>query len=135
MPYGSCAAVPRLFQPRKRPEPVGLGLMFFCLLRPRRPFLWRDHGPTRLEIIAVDRAGRAMTGRTAELSVVGARPSAVGGGLLDVTVSGEVEEQPRPELEAVWACAARWEKHSAVPAPPTQVGTVSAPRCSSGRWR
>ncbi|WP_327418806.1 barstar family protein [Streptomyces sp. NBC_01233] len=98
-PYGSCAAVPRLFHSRRPPEAVVLRLLG-C--DPDAPLLSRGHGSTRLDILAVDRTGRVMTGRTAWLSVVEARPSALGGGLLDVTVSGEVEEQPRPELEPVW---------------------------------
>ncbi|MEU9162837.1 barstar family protein [Streptomyces sp. NPDC048424] len=98
-PYGSCAAMPRLFQPRRPPEPVELRLMG-C--DPDAPILSRGHGVTWLEVLAVDRAGRVMAGRTAGLSVVGTRSSELGGGLLDVTVSGEVEEHPGPELEPVW---------------------------------
>ncbi|WP_319721699.1 barstar family protein [Streptomyces sp. MB09-01] len=98
-PYGSCAAVPRLFHFRKSPEPV---VLRFLGCDPDAPLLSRGRSSTPLEILAVDRTGRVMTGRTARLSVVGARPSALGGGLLDVTVWGDVEEQPRPEVERVW---------------------------------
>ncbi|MEV7440823.1 hypothetical protein AB0O22_06680 [Streptomyces sp. NPDC091204] len=57
-PYGSCTAVPRLFEPRKRPEPVELGLRG-C--DPDAPIVARGRGSTRPDILAVDRTGRVMT--------------------------------------------------------------------------
>ncbi|MFF0413400.1 barstar family protein [Kitasatospora sp. NPDC004745] len=104
IPSGSCRSVDGLFTPRpKRPtQPVHLigcepAAPLLALLRRPLPqkgdpiTLWR-----------LDRHGRTMTRYRLDLHIVGARPSVLGGTLIDVTIADPGDDRPALAARAVW---------------------------------
>ncbi|MET9611031.1 barstar family protein [Streptomyces sp. NPDC006512] len=103
-PSGSCRSIDGLFTPRpQRPtQPVHLigcepAAPLLALLRRPLPqkgdpiTLWR-----------LDRHGRTMTGYHLGLDTVEARPSVLGGALIDVTITDPGDDRPTLAARAVW---------------------------------
>ncbi|GAA3502779.1 hypothetical protein GCM10019016_098880 [Streptomyces prasinosporus] len=123
---GRCAAVDGLFEPRAEPAPLPLELigcepaepLLAALRRPRR----RERGWGRL--LVLDRHGAVMASRTVGLAVTGARPSVLGGTLVDVTLADGGDDRPTPASRPVWE-----EWHRGAPTEPNRW----APYDSQGR--
>ncbi|MFJ7263247.1 barstar family protein [Streptomyces globosus] len=103
-PSDSCRSIDGLFTPRpQRPtQPVHMigcepGAPLLALLRRPLPqkgdpiTLWR-----------LDRHGRTMTGYRLDLDTVEARPSVLGGALIDVTITDPGDDRPTLAARAVW---------------------------------
>ncbi|WP_371476489.1 hypothetical protein [Kitasatospora sp. NBC_00315] len=103
-PSGGCRSIDDLFTPRpRRPtqpvnligcEPAAPLLALLCRPLPQEgdPItLWR-----------LDRHGRTMTGYRLDLDTVEARPSVLGGALIDVTITDPGDDRPTPAARAVW---------------------------------
>ncbi|UQX01585.1 barstar family protein [Streptomyces sp. RerS4] len=107
VPYGTCAAVPGLFAGpvdrsgiRERPDVLRL-------LGCEPGTLSRRTGWGRAELLAIDRTGRVMTGRDLSVHVTDERPSTLGDGLLDVTLTGRIKDRPLPAARPLWQA---WER-------------------------
>ncbi|MER7707678.1 hypothetical protein ABTX81_32855 [Kitasatospora sp. NPDC097605] len=103
-PSGSCRSVAGLLTPRpRRPsEPVHL---IGC--EPAEPLLalLRRPLPRTGDSIALwrlDRHGRTMTRHRLDLHIVEARPSVLGGSLIDVTLSDPGDDRPTLAARPVW---------------------------------
>lgn len=103
-PSGSCRSIDGLFTPRPqqpiRPvhligcEPAEPLLALLCRPRPQKgdPIaLWR-----------LDRQGRTMTGYGLDLHDIEARPSVLGGALIDVTLTDPGDDRPALAARPVW---------------------------------
>ncbi|MEW1547804.1 barstar family protein [Streptomyces tsukubensis] len=123
---GRCSAVDGLFTARAEPAPVPLELigcepaepLLAVLRRPRR----RERDWARL--LVLDRYGAVTASRTVGLAVTGARPSVLGGTLVDITLTDGGDDRPSPAVRPVWA---QW--YQGPPAEPN----LWAPHDSQGR--
>ncbi|MEV7121113.1 barstar family protein [Kitasatospora griseola] len=103
-PSGGCRSIDGLFAPRpQRPtqpvhligcEPAAPLLALLC-----RP-LSQEGDP--ITLYRLDRHGRTMTGYRLDLHVVEARPSVLGGALIDVTITAPGDDRPTLAARAVW---------------------------------
>ncbi|MEW2588150.1 barstar family protein [Streptomyces virginiae] len=103
-PSGGCRSIDGLFKPRpQRPtEPVHLigcepAAPLLALLR--RP-LPREGDP--ITLWALDRHGRTMTRYRLNLHTVEARPSVLGGALIDITITDPGDDRPTLAARQVW---------------------------------
>ncbi|MGF1428537.1 barstar family protein [Kitasatospora sp. LaBMicrA B282] len=111
-----CARVDGLFRPREEPPEVPLELvgcepaepLLAALRRPRRRPGWG-------ELCAVDRHGRVYARHVVGLAIDAARPSVLGGTLLDVTLADGGADRPPAAARPVWAA---W--YDGIPTEPNQ---------------
>ncbi|MGX4735080.1 barstar family protein [Kitasatospora griseola] len=103
-PSGGCRSIDGLFTPRpQRPtQPVHLigcepAAPLLALLRHPLP---QEGDPITLH--RLDRHGRTMTGYHLDLDIVEARPSVLGGALIDVTITDPGDDRPSPAARPVW---------------------------------
>ncbi|MGW4896539.1 barstar family protein [Kitasatospora sp. NPDC004240] len=102
---GRCSAVDGLFEKRVDPAPVAMELIG-C--EPAEPLLAVLRRPRRSEgawayLLVLDRHGDVMASRTVGLAITGARPSVLGGTLLDITLTDGGDDRPSPAERPVWA--------------------------------
>ncbi|MFE7564578.1 barstar family protein [Kitasatospora sp. NPDC057500] len=102
---GRCSAVDGLFEERADPAPVPIELIG-C--EPAEPLLAALRRPRRSErawayLLVLDRRGAVMASRTVGLAVTGARPSVLGGALVDITLTDGGADRPPPAARPVWA--------------------------------
>ncbi|MEV7511010.1 barstar family protein [Streptomyces sp. NPDC091201] len=103
-PSGGCRSVDGLFTPRpQRPTPsvhlIGCEPAAPLLDLLRRPAP-QEGGPITLRCL--DHHGRTMTRYRLDLDTVEARPSVLGGALIDVTVTDPGDDRPTRAARAVW---------------------------------
>ncbi|MEU1081578.1 barstar family protein [Streptomyces sp. NPDC005908] len=123
---GRCSAVDGLFKPRADPAPVPMELigcepsesLLAALRRPRRSE--RDWA----YLLVLDRHGAVMASRTVGLAITEARPSVLGGTLVDITLTDGGDDRPSPAARPIWA-----EWYQGPPAEPN----LWAPYDSQGR--
>ncbi|MFJ9777766.1 barstar family protein [Kitasatospora sp. NPDC101157] len=123
---GWCSAVDGLFGARADPSPVPMELIG-C--EPAEPLLAALRRPRRSErgwgyLLVLDRHGAVMASRTVGLAVTGARPSVLGGTLVDITLADGGDDRPLPAARPIWA---QW--YQGPPAEPN----LWAPYDSQGR--
>nr|WP_202488365.1 barstar family protein [Streptomyces sp. SID5473] len=123
---GRCSAVDGLFTARADPAPVPLELIG-C--EPAEPLLAVLRRPRRWErdwacLLVLDRHGAVTASRTVGLAVTGARPSVLGGTLVDITLTDGGDDRPSSAVRPVWA---QW--YQGPPAEPN----LWAPHDSPGR--
>lgn len=102
---GRCSAVDGLFEPRTDPAPVPLELIG-C--ETAEPVLAGARQPRRsardwADLLVLDRHGAAMASRIVGLAVTAARPSVLGDGLMDITLTDGGADRPTPADRPVWA--------------------------------
>ncbi|WP_405787335.1 barstar family protein [Streptomyces sp. NBC_00029] len=102
---GRCSAVDGLFVPRADPAPVPLELIGCEAAEPllvgtQQPRRWAR---SSAELLVLDRHGAVMASRTVGLAVDGARPSVLGDGLEDITLTDGGEDRPPRAVRPVWA--------------------------------
>ncbi len=102
---GRCSAVDGLFKPRADPAPVPMELIG-C--EPSEPLLAALRRPRRSErdwayLLVLDRHGAVMASRTVGLAITGARPSVLGGTLVDITLTDGGDDRPSPAARPIWA--------------------------------
>ncbi|MFC9325514.1 hypothetical protein [Kitasatospora sp. NPDC057015] len=123
---GSCLDIGGLYvELPRRPDPIQL---IGC--EPTEVLLDRllDPNPRRGDrgqLVALDRTGRIMSDHDVVLDVTSARPSVLGGSLLDVTLADGGLDRPAPEARAV-----RELWYDGEPTVPNQW----APLATRGRW-
>lgn len=103
-PSDSCLSIEGLFTPRpRRPTPpvhlIGCEPAAPLLALLRRP-LPQKGDPITLR--RLDRHGRTMAGYHLDLDTVEARPSVLGGALIDVTITDPGDDRPTLAARAVW---------------------------------
>lgn len=113
---GRCRAVDGLYRPRTRPL-VPLQLIG-C--EPAEPLLRVLRRPSRWErdwasLLTLDRHGAVMASHTVGLAIGDARPSVLGGTLVDITLVDGGDDRPVPAVRPVWAA---W--HHGPPTEPNQ---------------
>ncbi|WP_377267948.1 barstar family protein [Peterkaempfera sp. SMS 1(5)a] len=123
---GRCSAVDGLFRSRAVPAPVPMELIG-C--EPAEPLLAALRSPRRWErdragLMVLDRHGAVMASLAVGLAVTGARPSVLGGTLVDITLTDGGEDRPSPAARPLWET---W--HQGAPTEPN----VWAPYDSQGR--
>ncbi|WP_242902367.1 barstar family protein [Actinomadura terrae] len=101
---GECLAVDGLFKQRPAPAPVALELVGCEPAEPllavlRRPRAWeRDWA----HLLVLDRHGAVMASHVVGLAIAGARPSVLGGALVDITLANGGDDRPLPAIRPVW---------------------------------
>lgn len=103
-PSGGCRSVDGLFTPRPRRPSRPVHLIGCEPAEPLLTLLCRP-APQKGEPITLrclDRDGRTMTGYRLDPETVEARPSVLGGALIDVTVTDPGDDRPTPAARAVW---------------------------------
>lgn len=123
---GRCSAVDGLFKARVDPAPVPMELIG-C--EPAEPLLAALRRPGRSErdwahLLVLDRHGAVMASRIVGLAITGARPSVLGGTLVDITLTDGGDDRPSPAARPIWA-----EWYQGPPAEPN----MWAPYDSRGR--
>ncbi|SCE36983.1 Barstar (barnase inhibitor) [Streptomyces sp. DvalAA-43] len=123
---GRCSAVDGLFEPRADPAPVPMELIG-C--EPAEPLLAALRRPRRWErdwahLLVLDRHGAVMTSRTVGLAITGARPSVLGGTLIDITLTDGGDDRPSSAARPIWE---KWYQ-----GPPTKPN-IWAPYDAQGR--
>ncbi|MFI6289614.1 barstar family protein [Streptomyces sp. NPDC051018] len=123
---GRCSAVDGLFKARVDPAPVPMELIG-C--EPEEPLLGALRRPRRWErdwayLLVLDRHGAVMGSRPVGLAITGARPSVLGGTLVDITLTDGGDDRPVLAARPIWA---QW--HQGPPAEPS----LWAPYDSQGR--
>ena len=123
---GRCSAVDGLFKPRADPAPVPMELIG-C--EPAEPLLVALRRPRRRErdwayLLVLDRHGAVMASRTVGLAITGARPSVLGGTLVDITLTDGGHDRPSLAARPIWE---KWYQ-----GPPTEPN-MWAPYDSQGR--
>ncbi|WP_327270115.1 barstar family protein [Streptomyces sp. NBC_01218] len=123
---GRCSAVDGLFKARADPVPVPMELIG-C--EPAEPLLAALRRPRRSErdwayLLVLDRHGAVMASRTVGLAITGARPSVLGGTLVDITLTDGGDGRPSSAARPIWA---QW--YQGPPAEPN----LWAPYDSQGR--
>ncbi|MET9700923.1 barstar family protein [Streptomyces sp. NPDC006529] len=123
---GRCSGVDGLFKARVDPAPVPMELIGCEPAEPLLAALRRPHERQRdwAYLMVLDRHGAVMASRTVGLAITGARPSVLGGTLVDITLSDGGDERPPPAARPIWA---QW--HQGPPTEPNQW----APYDSHGR--
>ncbi|MEV5124586.1 barstar family protein [Streptomyces decoyicus] len=123
---GQCLRVDGLLAPRQAPAEIPMELIGCepterLLSALRRPHKWeRDWA----ELWALDRTGQVMAHPAVGLGIDGARPSVLGGTLIDITLTDGGDDRPSPAARPVWES---W--YQGVPTLPNQW----APYSSQGR--
>lgn len=102
---GRCSAVDGLFTPRADPDPVPMELIGCEATEPllvgtQRPRRWVRGGA---ELLVLDRHGGVMASRAVGLAITGARPSVLGDGLEDITLTDGGDDRPAPAVRPIWA--------------------------------
>lgn len=102
---GRCSAVDGLFKARADPVPVPMELIG-C--EPAEPLLAALRRPRRSErdwayLLVLDRHGAVMASRTVGLAITGARPSVLGGTLVDITLTDGGDGRPSSAARPIWA--------------------------------
>ncbi|WP_330240155.1 barstar family protein [Streptomyces sp. NBC_00525] len=123
---GRCSGVDGLFRPRADPAPVPMELIG-C--EPAEPLLAALRRPRRSErdwasLLVLDRHGAVMASHLVGLAITGARPSVLGGTLVDITLTDGGDDRPSPATRPIWA-----EWYQGPPAEPN----LWAPYDSRGR--
>lgn len=123
---GSTATVDGLFEPRADPSPVPLELIGCEAAEPllvgtQRPRRWKHDWA---HLLVLDRHGDVMAAPTVRLAVDGARPSVLGGGLEDITLTDGGDDRRPTAARPVWE---QWYQ-----GPPREPG-LWAPYDSEGR--
>ncbi|MFF5393282.1 barstar family protein [Streptomyces sp. NPDC013012] len=123
---GRCSTVDGLFKPRADPAPVPMELIG-C--EPSEPLLAALRRPRRSErdwayLLVLDRHRAVMASRTVGLAITEARPSVLGGTLVDITLTDGGADRPSPAARPIWA-----EWYQGPPAEPN----LWAPYDSQGR--
>lgn len=123
---GRCSVVDGLFEARVEPPPVPMELIG-C--EPAEPLLKALRRPARSEqdwahLLVLDRHGAVMAAPTVGLAIAEARPSVLGGTLIDITLTDGGDERPSPVARPIWA---EWYQ-----GPPTEPN-LWAPYDSQGR--
>ncbi|MET9605262.1 barstar family protein [Streptomyces sp. NPDC006512] len=99
-----CSAVDGLFESRDDPAPVPMELIGCEAVEPllvgtQQPRRWaRDWA----ELLVLDRHGGVMASRVVGLAIDGARPSVLGDGLEDITLTDGGDGRPSPAVRPVW---------------------------------
>ncbi|MEI5133678.1 barstar family protein [Streptomyces libani] len=101
---GHCLAVDGLFTPRQEPAKIPMELIGCEPTEPllsvlRRPSRWERAGA---ELWTLDRTGRTMARHFVGLGIDGARPSVLGGALIDITLTDGGDNRPSPATRTVW---------------------------------
>ncbi|MET3985701.1 barstar family protein [Streptomyces sp. PvR034] len=101
---GGCVDVEGLVGPREDPAPVPLQLIGCEAVEPllrgtQRPRRWRGNGA---DLLVLDRHGAVMASHAVGLDVRAVRPSVLGGGLEDITLTDGGEDRPLPAVRRVW---------------------------------
>ncbi|WP_218005714.1 barstar family protein [Actinomadura hibisca] len=101
---GRCSAVEGLFRPRAAPAPVPMELIG-C--EPTEPLLAKLRRPQRRKgdwahLLMLDRHGAVMASQTVGLAIAGARPSVLGGALVDVTLADGGDGRPSTVARPIW---------------------------------
>ncbi|MEU3777781.1 barstar family protein [Streptomyces sp. NPDC032472] len=101
---GRCTEVEGLFGPRADPAPLPMELIGCQAVEPllkgtQRPRRWNG---SWADLLVLDRHGAVMASRTVGLAVTGARPSVLGGGLEDITLTDGGDDRPLPAVRPVW---------------------------------
>ncbi|MEV4437992.1 barstar family protein [Streptomyces sp. NPDC049577] len=117
IPAGHCAGVDGMFAERKDPPPTPIGLIGCA---PEEPLLAVLRKPRRWErdwagLWTLDRNGRKMHEHMVGLSITSARPSVLGGTLIDITLTAGGDDRPPLAARPVWAA---W--HEGIPSTPNQ---------------
>ncbi|MFK0229350.1 barstar family protein [Streptomyces sp. NPDC090303] len=102
---GRCSAVDGLFEPRADAAPVPLELIGCEATEPllvgtQRPRRWTG---SWADLLVLDRHGAVMASRPVGLAVTGARPSVLGDGLEDITLTDGGADRPSPAARSIWA--------------------------------
>ncbi|WP_437111743.1 barstar family protein [Streptomyces sp. enrichment culture] len=102
---GRCSAVDDLFKPRADPAPVPLEVIGCEAAEPllggtQRPRRWTRGSA---DLLVLDRHGAVMASQSVSLAVTGARPSVLGEGLEDITLTDGGADRPPPAVRPVWA--------------------------------
>ncbi|MEU1730677.1 barstar family protein [Streptosporangium sp. NPDC020145] len=120
---GHCLRVDGLFAPRAAPEAIPLELVgcepaerLRAVLR--RPRKWEGGWAG---LWALDRDGRVMAHHTVGLGIGGARPSTLGGTLIDITLTDGGKDRPPLIARPIWDV---W--YRGIPATPNQWAPYSA---------
>ncbi|MFJ2742285.1 barstar family protein [Streptomyces sp. NPDC087440] len=123
---GRCSAVDGLFRPRVDPAPVALELIGCEPAEPLLAVLRRPGGAERdwACLLVLDRHGAVMASHNVGLAVTEARPSVLGGTLVDITLTDGGDDRPSPAARPVWA---EWHQ-----GPPTEPN-LWAPYDAQGR--
>ncbi|MFF2776053.1 hypothetical protein ACFVU3_14200 [Streptomyces sp. NPDC058052] len=101
---GRCSAVDGLFRDRADPAPVPMELIG-C--EPTEPLLAALRRPRRSErdwarLLVLDRHGAVMASCCVGLAITGARPSVLGGALVDITLTDGGDDRPSPAVRPIW---------------------------------
>ncbi|MDX3098831.1 barstar family protein [Streptomyces sp. ME19-03-3] len=101
---GRCSAVDGLFKPRADPAPVPMELIGCEPAEPllaalRRPRAWERDWAT---LLVLDRHGAVMASRPVGLAIAGARPSVLGGTLVDIGLTDGGDDRPSPVARLIW---------------------------------
>lgn len=101
---GRCSDVDGLFAARSGPVPVPLELIGCEAVEPllrgtQRPRRWEG---SRARLLVLDRHGSVMASPTVGLAVTAARPSVLGDGLEDITLTDGGDDRPPPAVRPVW---------------------------------
>ncbi|MFF4414712.1 barstar family protein [Streptosporangium sp. NPDC001559] len=122
-PVGHCLRVDGLFVPRAAPETIPLELVGCEPTERLRAVLRRPWKRKRdwARLWALDRDGRVMAQHTVGLDIDEARPSALGGTLIDITLTDGGSDRPPLIARPIWDT---W--YRGVPATPNQWAPYSA---------
>ncbi|MFJ9692456.1 hypothetical protein [Kitasatospora sp. NPDC101183] len=103
-PSDGCRSIDGLFTPRPQRPTQPVHLIGCEPAAPLRALLCRplpqEGDPITLR--PLDRHGRTMTGYRLDLHIVEARPSVLGGALIDVTITDPGDDRPTPAARPVW---------------------------------
>ncbi|MEV0966826.1 barstar family protein [Streptomyces sp. NPDC049910] len=123
VPAGRCLGVDGLFVSREAPPRTPLELIGCEAAEPllavlRRPRKWeRDWA----QVWALDRNGRVMYRHNVDLGITGARPSVLGGALVDITLTDGGDDRPSLIARPIWET---W--YQGVPTTPNQWAPYTA---------
>ena len=100
---GECLAVDGLFKRRPAPAPIPLALVG-C--EPAEPLLAALRRPRKWErgwahLLVLDRQGAVMASPVVGLAIAGARPSVLGGALVDITLADGGDGRPVPAARPI----------------------------------
>ncbi|WKV75423.1 barstar family protein [Streptomyces sp. PCS3-D2] len=101
---GRCSSVDGLFAPRADPDPVPLELIGCEATEPllvgtQRPRRWAG---AWADLLVLDRHGAVMASCSVDLAVSEARPSVLGYGLEDITLTDGGTDRPSPAARGIW---------------------------------
>ncbi|MFG2821594.1 hypothetical protein ACGFX4_19460 [Kitasatospora sp. NPDC048365] len=129
-PLGTCLTVGGLTGLRRsRPDPIDL---IGCEPTERLLHTMRNPRPWQnawAKLVALDRDGRILTHHEVVLDITSARPSVLGGTLLDLTLADGTSDRPVPETRAVHE---RW--YDGPPTEPNLWAALPTPARSEWLW-